>query len=253
MKTNYHTHNALCTHARGNVDDYCKFALEHGFTDLGISDHGPLLNPPFKRMTIFQFFQDYLKQIEEAKKKYAGKLNVYASLEMEYLSKDKKFLESLRGHVDYLVLGPHYYSKERPYYGNSAFHVQDEDTMRQYTELIEEALDTGLFKILAHPDLFMTDYKNGYDELCEKYFRRIIEAAIRNNVLIEVNANGFRREDGKRGYPCREFFALVKEYDAPVIISSDAHDPENLVGPHMDKAEELVKELGLKLVEKIEF
>ena len=43
LKTNYHTHCYLCGHAEGLPSDYIKKAIELGFSEIGISDHGPLL------------------------------------------------------------------------------------------------------------------------------------------------------------------------------------------------------------------
>ena len=39
---NYHTHTKLCGHAIGMSEDYVKQALERGFLEIGISDHGPI-------------------------------------------------------------------------------------------------------------------------------------------------------------------------------------------------------------------
>ena len=54
-----------------------------------------------------------------------------------------------------------------------------------------------LFAILAHPDVFMTLYPR-WDEACEAATRRIAQAALEYDVILEVNANGLRR--GKQTY-----------------------------------------------------
>ena len=41
MKTNFHTHHKLCGHAGGTAEDYVLEAVEHGFEELGFSDHAP--------------------------------------------------------------------------------------------------------------------------------------------------------------------------------------------------------------------
>ena len=55
IRENYHTHTYLCRHAVGKIEDYIKEAIRHNFHSLGISDHGPLENAGFKRMTIEEF------------------------------------------------------------------------------------------------------------------------------------------------------------------------------------------------------
>ena len=42
MKANYHTHLSLCGHAVGMSEDYVKVAIEAGYEELGMSDHGPI-------------------------------------------------------------------------------------------------------------------------------------------------------------------------------------------------------------------
>ena len=37
----WHTHNALCRHAVGSIEDYIKIAIEGGLNVIGISDHFP--------------------------------------------------------------------------------------------------------------------------------------------------------------------------------------------------------------------
>ena len=66
MKTNYHTHHYLCGHAKGNVEDYVLEAIKHGFTEIGISDHGPINAIAFPRMSIDEYNNVYLKELEEA-------------------------------------------------------------------------------------------------------------------------------------------------------------------------------------------
>ena len=52
IKTNYHTHTKLCNHAEGMPIDYVARAVELGYREIGISDHGPLLKEWHYRMTI---------------------------------------------------------------------------------------------------------------------------------------------------------------------------------------------------------
>ena len=84
-KTNFHTHHYLCGHADGNASDYVLEAIKNGYTAIGISDHGPLPNPPFPRMTIQEFENIYLKDIDDSKQKYSDKIKIYKGVEIEYL------------------------------------------------------------------------------------------------------------------------------------------------------------------------
>ena len=257
MKTNYHTHCELCRHAFGKVKDYVKAAVANGYEVIGMSDHGPIENAPFIRMSYEEFLNVYLKEIEEAKIEYKDKIEIFKGLEIEYVVGYDKYYEKLLESLDYLILGCHYYSGKIGYENKSTYKVNNHIALEEYTELIEEALATKYFKILAHPDLFLVAYPE-FDSFAENCTRRIIEACIKNDVYMEVNANGMRR--GKRefrdhtfdySYPNKAFWKIVSEYDVKSIIGSDSHQPKEFHDWANEKAEEFALELKLNLITKI--
>lgn len=257
MKTNYHTHHYLCGHATGNVFDYVLEAINHNFEEIGISDHGPIIADAFKRMTLNEFNDIYLKQIDEAINLYGHKIKIYKGLEIEYISCDINHYRRLLEKVDYLILGCHYYMDSLVLHGYSSYTIDTHEKLESYTSLIENALDSGLFKILAHPDMFMYSYKtfDSFSILCTK---RIIEAAKRNDVLLEFNAGGVRtsqhlNELNQVVYtiPDDNFWKLVSESGAKVIIGSDCHKPSELADEAFIKAHELAKSYNLNTVKKI--
>ena len=115
-------------------------------------------------------------------------------------------------------------------------------------------MSTGYFKILAHPDLFLFNYQT-WNELTEKVSREIIEASIKYNVLLEVNANGIRRkpiinQDGEVVYiyPRIEFWKVVSEYkNAKVIIGEDNHKIAFVGDENVKKAHQFAKNLNLNI------
>lgn len=61
-----------------------------------------------------------------------------------------------------------------------------------YANSIVSAMDSGFFKIVAHPDIFfVNDFL--WDENCEKACDIIINGALERDFLLEFNANGLRR------------------------------------------------------------
>ncbi len=44
MRIDYHTHHVRCGHASGELEDYVLKGIEIGLTQLGLSDHMPLLH-----------------------------------------------------------------------------------------------------------------------------------------------------------------------------------------------------------------
>ena len=257
MKTNYHSHHHLCGHAIGNIEDYVLEAIENKFDEIGISDHGPILAEAFPRMTYEEFEKIYLVELDEAIKKHSHLIKIYKGLEIEFVKGDEEHYKKLLEKVDYLILGCHYYEGFKNLHGYSSYAVKTSEQLESYTKLIEEALDTKLFKILAHPDLFMHGYRQ-FDSFAEECTKRIVDAVIRNDVLIEFNAGGIRTnryfdENGNPDYavPNHQFWSIVSGSNAKVILGSDCHKPEELNDKSFKFAEELMKSYNLNIVKKL--
>ena len=257
MKNNYHTHHYLCGHAIGNVEDYVLVAIKEGFNEIGISDHGPINATAFPRMTKDEFYNVYLKEIDEAIIKYGEKIKIYKGLEIEFIEDDIEYYRQLLNSIDYLILGCHYYKGLKDLTDYSTYTVNNEERLESYTRLIETALDTKLFKILAHPDLFIHGYRQ-LDSFGEKCVRRILDAVIRNDVLIEFNAGGIRSNkrfdefgNPKYAVPNHEFWKIVETTNAKVIVNSDCHKPEELNDEAFQKANELARTYRLNIVNMI--
>ena len=249
MKTNYHTHCYLCGHATGEIEDYVKEAIKKGYKIIGISDHGPLSNPPFHRMNLVEFEEKYLKVIDELQIKYKNQIKILKGLEMEYVEDDIELLKYLRSKLDYMIFGCHYYVSKDLNGEVSSYRVDNHEKLESYVRTVEKGLETNLFRILAHPDIFMVSY-NQQDEFSLKMCQRIIDACKKNNVLIEINANGLRSPKYEK-YPNREFFELVKKNNMPVVIGSDCHKPELLEDEMVSYVRGLAKEIGLEIIDEI--
>ena len=84
--TNYHSHCSFCD-GKAPMEDFVKSAIAAGFTSYGISSHAPL---PFE--TCWTLSQervpDYLQEIGRLKQRYAGEIEIYAGLEIDYLNEE---------------------------------------------------------------------------------------------------------------------------------------------------------------------
>ena len=176
MMSNFHTHNHLCKHAGGTASDYVKEAIKHGYKEIGISDHGPLPNQPFPRMSMQEFNEIYLVEIAEARLKYGNQIKIYSGLEIEYLDDIDNYYRQLLKKLDYLILGCHYYSSGLDIKEKSSYEINNRKKLAEYTKLIKKALSTKMFRVLAHPDLFMCGYQK-FDKYARKYSIRIIKCA----------------------------------------------------------------------------
>lgn len=271
LKYNYHTHTKLCNHATGDVEDYVKKAIELQMIELGMSDHNPipsyfmgedkfLQNKCPRNMTLKEFETVYLTQLEEVKRKYQKDIKIYSGLECEFFPAYLEYYQYLKSKVDYLNLGIHFF----PYKGSivNSFFEMNYQNISGYAEIAVAAMKTGLYKIFAHPDVFMAGYRsiqgeNEFDEAARLASIQIIEAAILYNVYLEINVNGPHNQEkyGTKGwpYPHEDFWTLAANYpELKIVIGMDAHSPEFLDNEDVLLVLDFIARHQLKILEKVE-
>lgn len=257
-KNNYHSHTYLCGHASGTPLDYVKEGIKHNFKEIGISEHAPMANLRNENSRLHENdYQKYIELLNEAKV-FAIKNDIkfYKGLEIEYFSHIYVYDHYLND-VDYLILGQHYILKDNNYI--SAFGFKSLDEIIIYRDTIIEALKTGYFNLLCHPDLCFFNIDNPTEEMYEA-LRPIIKTAKELNIPLELNANGIRRavlegkvtEFSNIKYPRVKFFEMVAEEGAKVLISSDAHKVEFLNDFSIEESYKMAKQLNLNIIYKLD-
>ena len=236
-KHNFHTHTFRCKHAKGDVDDYCRRALELGMETLGFSDHTAL---PDDRWLVARMpyaeLDNYVAAIDRGRVDFP-KLKILKGMECEYVPAFRAFYsEELIGQYgfEFLVGASHFFLADGEWVGTYGG-TTDAASLRAYADYTVDMMRSGLFDFIAHPDLFGNCYAT-WDADTAACSRDILEAARDLDVGMEINALGMRKQARQKAedpfplYPWRPFWELAAEVDAPVIVNSDAHRPEDLQG-----------------------
>ena len=253
----YHTHTYRCLHAFGKEEDYVQEAVAHKMEELGFSDHGPFPHHDYGLRMQYTELDDYLQTIDRLREQYRDRIRLYKGLEIEYYRESLPYYRELidqRG-LDYLALGAHSFVDAKGHFKNIFFASGTEDFLT-YADNVCEAMRTGCFRFVAHPDLFfLNDFP--MDDNTEEACRRIITCAQEQNMILEYNANGYRRArrmccDGLRHpYPHRYFWQKVAQTDLRVIVGSDCHTPQQVCDDTMRFAYKEVQRLGLNQIDTI--
>jgi histidinol-phosphatase (PHP family) len=120
-----------------------------------------------------------------------------------------------------------------------------EEVWRQYFQTIAQAARSGLFDVIAHPDLVKVwgaERPRPEGDL-RRYYEPAIEAIGESGVAVELSTAGLRKRVAEL-YPAPAFLEMALEAGAPVALSSDAHRPED-VGAGYEQALELLQRLGV--------
>ena len=161
----------------------------------------------------------------------------------------------------YLNLGIHFFLDDKGILYDTYSDVTYKN-LSYYVKTIIDALNLGIYNTLVHPDLFMYGYKNingkrEFDDAAIDASRKIIEACIKNNVYVEINANGIKNDYDKPYedflYPYIEFWRIAREYkDLKIIVGADSHRPSLLSGKHIKRVYEMIDLLSLNVFDKME-
>lgn len=255
---NLHTHTFRCGHASGVDIQYIESAKEAGFKMLGFSEHIPF---PEIRMQGARMFcehkEEYLETMKKLQKKYKKDIEIKTGFEVEYLPEHLEYIRKTREECDYLILGQHLKCMIYDYDSYSS----DEDVL-MYATQVEEALSTGLFTYVAHPDYFMMG-RRSFSKACDEAAHRIARASLQYDIPLEINLNGLSY--GKKRYqiddhieychpyPFKEFWQIIALYGCKVVFGYDAHSPLTLLERHREiEALNIIGDISVNLVEDIQ-
>lgn len=250
---NYHTHTSRCGHAFGRDRDYVKKAIKMGVTELGFSDHAPMLFPTEDYYSTFRMrpekAEDYANSINLLRNEYKDKIKILLGFEIEYYPKlfQNTYDYLSQYNFDYLILGQHFTDNEYEPYAHYCAHPSDStELFDKYINQALEGLKTGKFLYIAHPDLF--NYTGPDDVYREKmtYFCWQIKNL---GYPVEFNLLGFVQ---KRSYPDRRFWEIVSKVGNDVVIGFDAHSPDVFENKRMySEALKYLAELGITPIDEL--
>lgn len=260
---NYHTHTNRCGHAGIASDkEYVEYAKQVGITQLGFTDHVPVSELEYQdseqRMHISDV-DEYITSIRQLQQENPN-MKIMCGFEAEFDPMKEQFLGELRDKVDYMILGQHFV----PYGMSKLPQKNNPEYPIQYAEMLCRAMESGIFDIVAHPDIFMQfrdsldteEKKNLFMQNAKIASQAICDKAKELGIPIELNFGGINKgtimQDGQLAYPHSEFWQIAAETGVPVLYGVDAHTPEQFItmGKDKEKADMIINPSKLNLVDK---
>jgi histidinol-phosphatase (PHP family) len=234
-----------------NAERYREAAAERGIAELGVAEH-------IYRFTAALDVWQHPLWVENARDdldRYCDfvrdQTDLKLGIEADFIpGREEQMRTLLEGQDwDYVVGSIHFLADGAVDYdqydvwnsGRSADHV-----WKTYFTWLGELAGTGMYDILAHPDLVKHwgDQRPWPDKDLRFYYDLAMEQIAESGIAIEVSTAGLRKPVGEI-YPDRAFLEMIVDAGNPIALSSDAHTPEQ-VGFEYDQALELLDELGVK-------
>lgn len=249
----YHLHTKLCGHACGEMEEYLAAVARQGLTEVGFADHLPLyFLPPSERDPGLAMAAEDLPVYVEAVRKLEGDspVRVKLGIEADYVPGWENRLAALLASFpfDYILGSVHFidgWGFDNPAEMEGYRRYDNKTLYRRYFTLVQQAALSGLFDIIAHPDLIK---KFGFpppDGLIPLY-EETAAAFKKAGICMEINTAGLRAPAAEI-YPSREFLHICCRHGVLVTLGSDAHRPAD-AGAGLPEAVALIKEAGYREV-----
>jgi histidinol-phosphatase (PHP family) len=258
MLTDYHLHlrsdDVDATTAeyftQENVERYRAVATERGISELGVSEHIyrfeqalGVWRHPFWLPYAHDDIDAYCAFVRE-------QTDLRLGIEADFVPGGEDRMAELLGARDFdYVVGAVHFVREGAV-DMDDYSVWDsgrsaEEIWRRYFQTLGEAARSGLFDVLAHPDLVkMWGPERPLPEGdLRRYYELAMDGIMESEIAVELSTAGLRKRADEL-YPAPAFLAMCVEAGAPVALSSDAHRPED-VGADYDQALELLEQLGV--------
>jgi histidinol-phosphatase (PHP family) len=266
MKANHHTHT-LFSDGYSDPEEYVKQAVTLNFDILGFTEHSPLpFDNPFSFKTGYR--DKYCSLITGLKSEYAGILDIYLGMEMDYIpgiSEDFAVLRREYG-LDYCIGAVHLVSpgsNDNLWFTDGPSHeTYDQGLMNlfagdirkavsTYYRQVNEMITTQELEIVAHFDKIKMHNRGRYFREDESWYVKLVEETIHlikeRGIITEVNSRGIYKKRSDTTYPGLDILKSLMKNKIPVMINSDAHHPLELDGAY-DQALSLLLEAGIKEV-----
>ena len=241
MLTDYHVHlrpdeegtAAADYFTAANVERYREVAAERGIGELGISEHVYRFAQSLE-VWDHPFWQQNAVDDLDAYCEFLRGEGLRVGIEADFVAgREDRIANLLEAREwDYVVGAVHFLrDKAIDMRGDwDIWRSADPDKVwARYFETLGEAARTGMFDILAHPDLVKVWGKGAPapDGDLRRFYELAIDGIAESGVAIEVSTAGLRKPVGEL-YPALPFLELCLEAGCPVALSSDAHVPEQL-------------------------
>ena len=259
MLTDYHVHlrpDALDASAAryftsDNADRYRTVAAERGIDELGVAEHVyrfaealTVWDHPFWRPWATDDLDGYCAWVRE-------ETDLRLGIEADFVpGREDRIANLLEGRDWDYVVGSVHFVTDMAVDLEGEWDIwrrgeSPERVWKRYFAALREAAGTGLYDVMAHPDLVKVhgDARPRPEGDLRRYYEPVVEAFLDAGVAVEVSTAGLRKAVGEL-YPSRAFLELVVEAGCPIALSSDAHVPDQL-GFRYEEAVAALTDVGI--------
>jgi histidinol-phosphatase (PHP family) len=261
MLTDYHVHlrpdedgtPAARYFTAANAERYRTVAEEHGIAELGVAEHVhrftaalDVWQHPFWRESATDDLDAYVSFVRE-------ETDLRLGIEADFVpGREDRMATLLDAHEwDYVVGSVHFLGDFAVDWDDPEIDIwrreaTPERVWKRYFETVRASVLTGMYDIIAHPDLVKIwgSGRPAPDTDPRFYYEPVVEAMLDAGVAMEVSTAGLRKPV-REIYPARGMLEMAVDAGLPIALSSDAHLPAQ-IGYEYEQAVALLQDCGVK-------
>lgn len=244
-KIDYHLHTYFSADSKANPEQHIQKAIEEGLEEICFTDHYDCLDG--WRLDCESYFKELLPLKEKYKDQIIVKIGIEIGIDMDAFEESNTLASKYP--FDFVIGSIHTIHlqdiTQDSFYGTM---TKDEAHAFYFNIMLDCVKNIDGFDVLGH-----LDYARRYGPYENKdinYYKHqniideIFKTLIAKEKGIEINLSGIRRF----GQSLPGYDQLKRYYDLGgkiITIGTDSHDSE-FVGMHVDKAIEMLTEIGFK-------
>ncbi len=257
MLTDYHVHlrpddldaSPQRYFTEGNVERYLDAARQAGVGELGVSEHVYRFSEALA-ISRHPFWAEQATDDLDEYCEFVRSTPLRLGIEADFIAGAEDNVGSLleRHPFDYVIGSVHMVGDR--FVDHAGYDIWERDSdpdkvWARYFELLAAAARSGLFDVLAHPDLVkMWGPERPRPERDPRsHYEPAVEAIAESGVAVELSTAGLRKPVGEM-YPSRAMAEMCVDAGVTFALSSDAHAPAQ-VGYGYDNAVKLLEQLGV--------
>lgn len=238
---NLHSHTQYCD-GHADMDTMVRGAIDAGLYHYGFSPHCPIPIASPCNMHVEEV-QAYLAEVRRLREAYAGRIELYAAMEVDYLGPQwgPAAPEIQAYDLDYIIGSVHFVPARDGRYADTdgspdrfaryVHEVFDGDlryVVDRFFAQTQAMIEAGGLDIVGHFDkigLNASHVRPGIED--EPWYARHIAETIdciaAHGLTAEINTKAYARAG--RFFPATRWWKQLLRAGVPVLVNSDAHDP----------------------------
>jgi histidinol-phosphatase (PHP family) len=233
-----------------NVERYRRAATAAGIEELGVSEHVYRFSQALD-LWRHPFWEEQARDDLDAYCEFVRGAGLRLGIECDFVPGAEERTAALLDarDFDYVVGSVHFVGEaavDHPGWDIWEGDGDPDEVWRRYFEALAECARSGLFDILAHPDLVKVwgSARPLPERDLRAFYEPAVEAIAASGIAVEVSTAGLRKPAGEL-YPSPAFAEMCVEAGASFALSSDAHRPQE-VGFGYERALAFLDALGVE-------